>query len=194
MIFKSRAPWSTLTGVAAIGNRMSSQPFNCEISNPKIRSFTGCIWFISYSSGQCSIYLLASFVTWRLAISITLIPLIISTLGMVFMHESPIWLLRQGQIGKAKLSLKFYDRSETETKEEIESILEIMTMGDFKQATKHETLVHRFKMKLDMMRKPTFFKPCLYLIVALSTMEWSCFPFLSSYMVSIFKVSWSLLL
>eukprot|EP00094_Tigriopus_californicus_P013907 TCALIF_13460-PA protein Name:"Similar to Tret1-2 Facilitated trehalose transporter Tret1-2 homolog (Drosophila melanogaster)" AED:0.09 eAED:0.09 QI:27/0.8/0.66/1/0.6/0.5/6/0/447 len=174
-------------GAAAIGNRMSAQPLNCEFSNPKIRSFTGCIWLMTYSLGQCLIYLLGAFLPWRWAIGITLIPLILSTFGMFLMHESPVWLLTQGQVEKAELSLRFYDRSESEAIEEIKSIKEVMTVEQYE--TKKLSFGDRLKLKLVMIREPSFVKPCLYLIMVLITMEWSCFPFISSYLVSIFKAT-----
>ncbi|TRY78737.1 hypothetical protein TCAL_13460 [Tigriopus californicus] len=169
-------------GAAAIGNRMSAQPLNCEFSNPKIRSFTGCIWLMTYSLGQCLIYLLGAFLPWRWAIGITLIPLILSTFGMFLMHESPVWLLTQGQVEKAELSLRFYDRSESEAIEEIKSIKEVMTVEQYE--TKKLSFGDRLKLKLVMIREPSFVKPCLYLIMVLITMEWSCFPFISSYLAT----------
>lgn len=176
-----------ILGAAAIGNRMSAQPLNCEFSNPKIRSFTGCIWLMTYSFGQCSMYLLGAFLPWRWALGITLIPLILSTFGLFVMHESPVWLLSQGQLEKAELSLKFYDRTESEAIEEIKSIREVMTVEEYE--TRALPLMDRLRLKVAMMKEPTFFKPCLYLIVVLVTMEWSSFPFISSYLVSIFKAT-----
>eukprot|EP00095_Tigriopus_kingsejongensis_P007493 maker-scaffold580_size130538-snap-gene-0.33 protein:Tk07493 transcript:maker-scaffold580_size130538-snap-gene-0.33-mRNA-1 annotation:"sugar transporter protein 5" len=176
-----------LLGTCVIGNRMASQPLICEISNPQIRSFTGCFWIMSYTMGQCSMYLMAAFIPWRLAIGIAIIPLAVSTVIMFLIHESPVWLLTRGEVTKAENSLRFYDRSEEDIAEEIKSMQEVMMVDHAIEGSK--SWAAQWKTKLNLVAEPTFFKPCLYLMVVLTAMEWSCFPFVSSYLVSIFKAS-----
>ena len=107
------------------------------------------------------------------------------------MHESPVWLIKKGRIHEAESSLVFYNRSPAEVAEEVKLIKESLT----KQMTIDELpFKERSVNNLKLFLRPNFYRPYLYLQTIFVLIEWSSFPVLAFYLITIFKVRFSLFL
>ena len=102
------------------------------------------------------------------------------------MHESPVWLIKNGKVKEAEASLAFYNRSPAEVADEVMLIKESLTsqLANDELPFKERT-INNFKLFL----RPNFYRPYLYLQVVFVFIEWSSFPVLAFYLITIFKVS-----
>ena len=95
-------------------------------------------------------------------------------------------MIQQGRMEEAKASLTFYNRNPQEVAEETKAIAANIkkkgTIND--EALLKERLVKNFQ----LMRRPSFYLPYFYLQVIFVFIEWSSFPVLAFYLISIFKV------
>ena len=102
-----------------------------------------------------------------------------------FMHESPVWLIKKGRIDEAEASLAFYNRSPAEVAEEVKLIKESLTK---QMAIDALPFKDRTVKNLKLFLRPNFYQPYLYLQTVFVLIEWSSFPVLAFYLISIFKV------
>ena len=92
-------------------SRSSIQPFISEISDPSIRGFTSSLWALCFSSGQALSILAASQLDdygWRYVSAFFAILMLLCFLGLLWIHETPEWLLENRQFDRAIKSLEFY--------------------------------------------------------------------------------------
>ena len=92
-------------------SRSSIQPFISEISDPSIRGFTSSLWVLCFSSGQALSILAASQLDdhgWRYVSALFAILMLLCFLGLLWIHETPEWLLENRQFDRAIKSLEFY--------------------------------------------------------------------------------------
>ena len=89
-------------------SRSSIQPFVCEISHQNVRLLTSNMWAICTNAGLNLSVLAADLLGWRYVSLFMGGLMIISFLGLIWLHETPEWLLERKQFDKALGSLKFY--------------------------------------------------------------------------------------
>lgn len=115
--------------------------------------------------------------------------LLLLFLGSFLLAESPVWLILHGHEKQAIDALIFYDRSDHEVTMEMEIL---RTMAANNETEDNETVRQKIGRHLDLFRDPTFIRPLAFLMVMFGLMEWSSFPFLEFYMISMFKVKYIL--
>ena len=101
----------TYLGYAFLTSRSSIQPFICEISDPSIRGFTSTLFTLCYSSGQALSILAANQLGdlgWRYVSAFFTILMFLCFLGLLWIHETPEWLLENRKFDNAIGSLEFY--------------------------------------------------------------------------------------
>ena len=96
------------TGYAYLTSRSSIQPFICEISDQSLRLVTSNMWAICTNAGLNLSVLAADLLGWRYVSLFMACLMIICFLGLLWLHETPTWLLENKQFDKAVGSLKFY--------------------------------------------------------------------------------------
>ena len=83
-------------GYAALSQKISAQPFICEVSHPDIRGLTASLRLFYYTAGFSLAILLGSSLPWRYMIGAQITVAVLGFIGLLFIHESPIRLLGKG--------------------------------------------------------------------------------------------------
>ena len=89
-------------------SRSSIQPFICEISDPSIRGTTSTLWALFFSSGQALSILASNQLGWREVSAFFAALMLFCVLVLMWIHETPDWLLEKCQFEKAIKALEFY--------------------------------------------------------------------------------------
>jgi len=118
----------------AIGLSSSTVPvYISEVSPPASRGWTVSLFQLSITVGILLAYIagyaLAAIEGWRWMFGLAIIPAVVFGLGMIFLPESPRWLVKQGKIGDARgvlQKIRSTPRVEDELSE-IERSLELTT-------------------------------------------------------------------
>ena len=103
-----------LLGHCAASNLVSTPIFVSEISHPDIRGTTSVLTMACYTTGFFVAMLGGALMPWRIATGVFMVTPLVSALLLMFVHESPTWLLRNGRKEQATEALFFY-RGDMET-------------------------------------------------------------------------------
>lgn len=76
-----------------------------EMSEPRLRGLLIGVPFVSYSVGILYVFLVGSLLWWRYVCVLSALPTIIGFIWLRFLPESPVWLVRRGQLKKAQDTL-----------------------------------------------------------------------------------------
>jgi len=177
-------------GSHCAGSNLVSAPiFISETSHPNMRGMTGTMIMVLYTIGFTVNMFLGALVPWRQAVLLTLTTPVLSALILLFMKESPTWLLKQGKEEEALKSLEFYRGQSTTTRIELDRILvNIRILEKEQQALGGGSAWKLFQAKLKRMSDPSFWKPFLILNLMLNIgLEWCGFPALALYMHTVLE-------
>ena len=108
MFIKNNQNAFNFTGYVYVSSRSSIHPFIAEISNPKIRGFTLSLWPVCTTLGHALTIVVSDLVGWRYVALFLAVLMIFCLLGLMWLHETPDWLLERKIFDKALASLKFY--------------------------------------------------------------------------------------
>lgn len=157
--------------------RVCVQPLVCEISHPDLRGFTGSLFVTGYTAAFALVIITGAFLHWKIVIGAPVLTSILGIFGLIWMKNSPVWLVQNGKDSDALIALRFYDRSECEAEKEL---------ADVKNMISNQN--DDWRSKWALLLKWNFVKPVLFLSVINIGIEWSCFPLLAGFLVTIFKV------
>ena len=202
-----------LLGYADLTSRSSIQPFISEICNPALRSVTASFYVISYITGQALSILAANhFVKgWRYVSGAVGVLMIICLLALLlWVHETPDWLLEKSRFKEATKALHFY---QIERKELIDCDVKRKTIAGVEksyeeivamyQEESHEArkrdqakatakkLGVKIKEKTNSVimrfKQPTVYKPFLLLTTILGLLELSGFSVMANFSISLME-------
>ena len=200
-----------LLGYVSLTCRSAIQPFICEISNPSIRGLTSSLYVLCYISGQAFSILAAtpSFEGWRYVSGAFALSMIICFLALIlWIHETPDWLLEKCYFDKAVMSLKFYkidrkilvdsDQKRKTSDGREKSYEEIVGMYRDKSlcvpATKKSSndswktmMKNKTSKCINVFRKPEVYKPFILLTLMLGLVDLSGFVVMSHYSIALVK-------
>ena len=91
-----------------LSSRSSIQPFICEISDPSIRGFTSALLSLFFASGIALSIPASKYFGWRYVSGFFAVLMSITFFVLLWIHESPDWLLKNKKFDKAVKSLEFY--------------------------------------------------------------------------------------
>ena len=97
-----------LGGHCAASNLVSTPIFVSEISHPDIRGTTSVLTMSCYTTGFFLSMLGGAVMPWRVATGVFMVTPLLSTILLLFVHESPTWLLRNGRKEQAVEAMFFY--------------------------------------------------------------------------------------
>ena len=97
-----------LTGHCSGSNLVSTPIFVSEISHPDLRGTTSMLTMACYTFGFFASMLSGAILPWRVATGVFMVTPLLSALLLIFVHESPTWLLRKGRKEQARDALYFY--------------------------------------------------------------------------------------
>ena len=196
-----------LLGYVSLTCRSAIQPFICEISNSTIRGFTTSLYVLFYISGQALSLLIANqwIDGWRYVSATFGGLMIICLLALiVWIHESPDWLLEKKFFAKAISALEFYnidrevliaDEQKRKTKDgkeksynEIVSIYEEESKRFINPSTSNTTNWQRKAKQnivkvIELFKRPDVYKPFILLTFMLGLVDLSGFVVMANYSI-----------
>ncbi|CAH0402314.1 unnamed protein product [Chilo suppressalis] len=109
--FSSSVPMLFIAnGLLGFGTGLMEAPLNAyigEITEPSIRGILSSSTQLYYSGGTLLIYFLGKIITWREAALVSLGAPIVTMMLIIWVPETPVWLLSQGREKEALKSLCF---------------------------------------------------------------------------------------
>ena len=200
-----------LLGYVSLTSRSAIQPFICEISNPAIRGLTTSLYVLCYISGQALSVLVANHFEngWRYVSGAFGVFMIICFLVLLlWIHESPDWLLEKCLFKKATKSLEFYeidrkilvdDDQKRKTKDGYEkSYEEIVSL--YEQESRDTTTSEKMCPKtwptkirntvsatISTFKRPEVYKPFVFLSIMLGLVDLSGFVVMANYSIVLVK-------
>ena len=198
-------------GYVSLTCRSAIQPFICEISTPSIRGFTASLYVLCYISGQALSILAANpfFDGWRYVSGVFASLMIVCFLALIlWVHETPDWLLEKCYFDKAITSLKFYkidpkilvdnDQKRKRNDGTEKSYGEIVELYREKSLCVKTTTISNtesgkgwIKNKamdfINVFRRPEVYKPFILLTLMLGLVDLSGFVVMSHYSIALVK-------
>ncbi|KAF5284228.1 hypothetical protein FQR65_LT00228 [Abscondita terminalis] len=135
-----------------------------EISRPDVRGLLLSFMQVFMTIGMLSIYLEGWFVNWRTIAWLTIGYILIPTITMFFIPESPAWLVSKLRFEKARQSLAWFQKYSKKSVEE-----ELLLVQ--KDQSNREKLTWKELFQLFLL--PTFYKPFLILTVIFCLQQFS---------------------
>ncbi|CAG9761018.1 unnamed protein product [Ceutorhynchus assimilis] len=151
-----------------------------EISDPVFRGFLSPTVILALNLGISIAHVMGTFVKWKLvALSACIYPIACFVL-LLFMPESPTYLIKKGKIDEAKIGFIWCRGNSKESTIELEFLISRQQQGT--NSPKKTLMQH-----LEIFRNPTFYKPLLILLFFLSAMQCSGINPIAFYTVTILK-------
>ena len=200
-----------LLGYVSLTCRSAIQPFICEISNPVVRGVTTSLYVLFYISGQAFSVLIANQWDdgWRYVSAAFGGLMIICFLSLLlWIHESPDWLLEKKYFKKATSALQFYridreiliaDERKRKTRDgqeksyvEIVSIYEEESKRLMNQnnpnATNWQSKAKENALNVvNTFKRPDVYKPFLLLTLMLGLVDLSGFVVMANYSIKLIE-------
>ncbi|KAJ8920036.1 hypothetical protein NQ315_011686 [Exocentrus adspersus] len=130
-----------VAGISAGLTAATGQVLIGEISEPHLRGMFSSVPFASYSFGILIIYALGSLFQWRYVAGLSTIPPIAAILAFFFLPESPVWLVRKGEMESAKQSLTWLRGGNcSQAKQEIEILIQRTKIDNELKKTSFNTI------------------------------------------------------
>ena len=196
-----------LLGYVSLSCRSAIQPFICETSNPNVRGFTTALYVLFYISGQAiSTFLAGRNQTgddgWRWTAAVFGGLMVICFLSLLlWIHESPDWLLDKKRFSQATKALEFYkidreilvaDESERKTidgrhksyKEIVnlyQNAAELSPKRESKRRRFAEKMKEKTKSVIKTFKRPEVYKPFILLTVILMLTDLSGFVVMANF-------------
>lgn len=117
-------------GLAAGIANMYSLIYLVEIAPPSIRGFTVSLYQLCVNIGILASYGIGAHFDWRWSLGLGIVPSLIFVIGMICIPASPRWLIRDGQVEKARKILSVLRSSKNEVDNEIKDVQESLKMQD----------------------------------------------------------------
>jgi len=177
-----------VTGHFSGSSVVSAPIFVGETSHHSLRGLTGNLLVILYCTGFTASMIIGALLSWRSVLLVaTCIPAV-SLLMLLFMKESPSWLLRQNRKEDCYDSLMFYRGNELIVQSEMQRISQTISKQNKENELLGDSVLQRFQNKLRRVVSPGFLKP-FSLLVCMTSLgwEWGGFPALSYYLHTIIE-------
>jgi len=154
----------------------SMMVYICEFSQPHLRGLMGGLNVMLFAIGFTVPFLLNLVFHWTVVTLSLCVPSVIAILGLALLEESPVWLMRKKGEEKAAKSLKFYRGEECNITQELKDMKQNLSVSKESQPN-----------KLLMLKHKSFYRPFAYLSFIMIACEWSSYPVLGTYMITIFQ-------
>jgi len=168
------------------------QVYLCEIMSPSRRGLGAAMYSVLHALGFFLVLILGAFLPWRIAVMVPAILAIPTFIAILFLHESPEWLNKNGQTKKCDLACKFYHKQLDEKKIDIK-IVEVEANNTDNKRNAMLILVGNLNdfSKSILEQDKSFWRNFLYLAFLFTSIGWCGFSILSFYAVEVFQESGS---
>ena len=160
--------------------------YNGEISQSKLRKFSGSLMPTFYNAGFVSTFGLTTVLSWRTTILIMLGFPILNIILLVICPESPTWLMLSGKYEIAISTLTSLRGNEEVAMKEIKRIEQ--NIKKQRDSTKTDDDSSPLVVKIKIMRKGTFIRPFIVVVILLTIgWHWTGGPIIGFYTIDIIK-------
>ncbi|CAB3242996.1 unnamed protein product [Arctia plantaginis] len=156
--------------------------YTCEVSQPHLRGMLGALASVGVSTGVLIQYVIGTNTTWNILAGVSAIIPILSFLGMLFMPETPNYLLTQIGRERAESSLAKLRGSTCNLQEEIQKMIA------FKEKNHVEPL-KGFRETIKALVSPSTLKPFTILAIYFFVYQWCGVNTITFYAVQVFEAS-----
>ncbi|XP_039748735.1 facilitated trehalose transporter Tret1-like isoform X2 [Pararge aegeria] len=171
--------------LVGLGSGMVGAParvYTCEVSQPHLRGMLGAMASVGVSTGVLIQYIIGSVTSWNILAGLSATVPILSLLGMLFLPETPNYLLTQDKTEKAEKSLAKLRGSTCDLQDEIQK------MVNFKEKNHVEPLKSP-KEIIKALLSPSALKPFGILAVYFFIYQWCGVNTITFYAVEVFEAS-----
>jgi len=168
------------SGSSMVGTSM----FVSETSHPDIRGFTGTLFVIEYGTGFTLSMLLGAIFPWKTVVRIAMSIPTLAFVIILFLKESPSWLIRHNKEEEAIKCLTFYRGDPIVVSEEIKRIkvsASLAAQNEVEDIKEIDKITRKLRRLTDM----SFLRPFILLNLMRIGIEWGGFPALAFYMHTI---------
>ena len=130
-------------------------PYISETSHADARTSLSSLPPFMIGFGNLLVWFLGYFLTWKMTAYVLMIPSLLLFLSMIFLPETPYWLIDSNKPEEAKKSLRFFRGSDYDLTEELK---EIQQKHDEKTS---QRLQQSWKYTINKLFSPVFVKPLL---------------------------------
>merc|ERR1711892_990536 len=170
-----------LAGVVFGVYQANGKVYNAEIAHPDMRGSLGTIMSNMFALGSIYTYITGYFISsWRVVAWLQMVPACLLGISVLFIPDSPYWLVERGREEEARESLIRLRGSSYDIEEEF---LEILN----KKKAKEE----RGRSVVQTLGSRVFFIPFLRIGGLMMLTQWTGINVITSYMVNIFMESGS---
>lgn len=108
-----------LSNSGTVFQTVSTMAYIPETVHPKIRGSLVILPGIFLALGQCFVWFLSYFLSWRMTAFVLIIPPLLLTLMLLVLPETPYWLVSKDRYSSAKKSLEFFRGSRYDVTDEL---------------------------------------------------------------------------
>ncbi|KAF5284231.1 hypothetical protein FQR65_LT00231 [Abscondita terminalis] len=157
-----------LTGIGLVWGLNPGTVYIAEVSRADVRGPLSASLLLSLSIGMVLVMIKGWFLHWRLVAWLSNIYMFIFILLVMFIPESPVWLVSKGRLEQAKKSLDWFNRYQPQLETKIvtysEMQLSVLQREHVLKTKQEEQMTGSgFAKKLKMFVQPTGLKPLLIL-------------------------------
>lgn len=156
--------------------------YTCEVSQPHLRGMLGALASVGVSTGVLIQYVIGSATSWYVLAGISSVVPMISLLGMLFLPESPNYLLTSNKTEMAQSSLARLRGSACDLQEEINRMIA------FKEKNHVEPLKSP-RAIIKALLSPSALKPFTILAIYFFVYQWCGVNTITFYAVEVFEAS-----
>merc|ERR1712198_54246 len=155
--------------------------YNAEIAHPDLRGSLGTIMSNMFAFGSIYTYLIGYLVSsWRMVAWLQLIPTCFLGITVLFIPDSPYWLVEKGREAEARESLVILRGSSYDVNDEFKQIISKKKAKELEGKSVSQTMCSR-----------VFLVPFLRIGALMMITQWTGTNVITSYMVNIFMDSGS---
>ncbi|CAL7950226.1 unnamed protein product [Xylocopa violacea] len=144
-------------GVGVMG--VGAQILLGELADPGLRGFLATNTLTFYCLGILIIYALGACFTWNIVARCGALLPIAALLALIWIPESPIWLVKRKKLEKAKKALLWLRGNNVEQVNAEMLILEARVKADVVQTSKNTPRLKKMSSAMSALLKPSVFKP-----------------------------------
>lgn len=157
-----------LTGVALVWGLNPGSIYIAEISRADVRGPLSASLVLNLSIGMVLVMIKGWFLNWRLVAWLSNIYVVIFIILIIFIPESPVWLVSKGRMDQAKKSLEWFNKYQPQPEHKLVTYSEMQLSALqkehlLKMKQEEQLSGSNFAKKLKMFLKPTGYKPLLIL-------------------------------
>ncbi|KAK4877993.1 hypothetical protein RN001_010499 [Aquatica leii] len=157
-----------LTGIGLVWGINPGSVYIAEVSRADVRGPLSASLVLNLSIGMLLVMIKGWFLHWRIVAWLSTIYLFVFIILVMFIPESPVWLVSKGRLDQAKKSLDWFNRYQPTLETKIVTYSEMqlsVLQSEHLIKTKQEEQLsgNSFTRKFKMFFKPTGYKPLLIL-------------------------------